>query len=363
MKQLLSFFALLSFCTRVHAQEHTPLPYGSKANSNLTVYVHPGCELMSVVQLLADKYPKSTPSAYYEEMKQYFAPYVNHPAVQWIRSFKKSIYTDFTELGWAFDNFPDIRLTRPEVPNWFRHYGRDSVLQYLELVKQFYKDANFWQFYSSHEPQYKKWSADLYKKIEDSASVSKLTGFYKTEHTAHLYIGIEPLNNWGAHAITNLNNINPGYKDYVAYETGYFNDTASIHGQPRFTAGTETIYHLLWHEGSHIMINDAMKQYEAKVNSLSSLFNGEDEGMKRNNISNWEYCLNENIVRSVVACLFRKYKSYRAYEKTISKEDASDFIYVKKLAPFIWTEYLGTEKYADFNAFFPVMLDYLAKNP
>lgn len=337
------------------------LPYGAKAGEDLTVYVHPGVELMAVVQLLAGKYPAPAPSAYEEDMKTWFKPYEKHPAVDYIRSFKKNLYTDFIELGWCFDDFPRIRLTDPTTKNWFRHYGKDSVLQYLQLVKQFYHDSRFWAFYSSHEPQYAVWAADVQQKIRDSASFEKLYGFYRMSRPVKLYIGIEPLNNWGAHAIPSLAEINPLYTGVVAYETGYFNDTATRYGQPKFTMGTETIYDLLWHEGSHIILSELLKKFSKEIESMAGLYNKNDEGMRRNQISNWPYCAEENIVRSVVACLKGQYRGYRTYEKTISREDAADFIYVNDIAPLIRKEYMQGKTYRDFSEFFPVLLKHLSQ--
>lgn len=360
MKRLLTIIWVTLVMQGAHSQGAIP---GNDLNANegLTVNVHPGVELMAIVQILAGKYSEPTPSVYSAAMKEHFSPFANHPAVVWIKGFKKNVYPDFIELGWCFDRFPDLQLTEPLTTSWYRHYGKDTVLKYLKLVKDFYTDSKFWSFYTSHEPQYARWAKDLHQKIADSASLAKLYGFYRMGKPLKLYIGIEPLNSWGAHAITNLKDINPHYQDHVAYETGYFNDTATIYGQPRFTAGTETIYDLLWHEGSHIMIAGLMKKYSKEIQGLSYLFNAGDEGMRRNNISSWEYCLNENIVRSVVACLKRQYRGYRQYEKTISREDAADFIYVNELAPMIWDLYLTGNKYPDFNAFFPVLLERLQR--
>lgn len=359
MKYLFAFFLLLMVFP---ASSQTAKPYGAVAGDDLTVYVHPGIELMSVVQILADKYPQPTASMYAEEMKAYFKSFADHPAVNYIKSFKRNLFTDFVELGWCFDNFPDITLTEPTKLSWFKNYGKDSVIHYLQLVKEFYEDSKFWKFYTAHETQYEQWAKDVHQKIKDSASFEKLYGFYKIKKPVQLYIGIEPLNNWGAHAIPSFAEINPKYNNLVAYETGYFNDTATKYGQPKFTLGTETIYDLLWHEGGHIMIEGLMKEYDQQIKQLSFLYNGKDEGMRRNQINNWEYCLNENMVRSVVACLKGQYRNYRQYEKTISREDANDFIYVNDLAPFIWKEYVIEKKYADFASLFPVLLEQLKKS-
>jgi hypothetical protein len=95
MKQIRMLLFFFLSATIVSAQERPTLPYGSVAGEDLTVYVHPGVELMAVVQILAGKYPQPTISVYAEEMRKYFTPFANHPAVEYIKSFKHSLLSRF----------------------------------------------------------------------------------------------------------------------------------------------------------------------------------------------------------------------------------------------------------------------------
>ena len=106
-------------------------------------------------------------------------------------------------------------------------------------------------------------------------------------------------------------------------------------------------------------INGLLKKYEKEISDLSYLFNKDDEGKHRNQISNWPYCFDENVVRSVTAALYHKYRTSRAYKRQVAKETASDFIYVEDLAPFIYDNYFNSDKYKTFADFFPEIIKFL----
>lgn len=83
--------------------------------------------------------------------------------------------------------------------------------------------------------------------------------------------------------------------------------------------------------------------------------------MKRNNISNWGYCFDETVVRSVTAALYREHRDERSYKKQLAREMLNDFIYVEELAPFIYEKYIKSRKYKDFTEFFPKILRFLKR--
>jgi hypothetical protein len=102
-----------------------------------------------------------------------------------------------------------------------------------------------------------------------------------------------------------------------------------------------------------------LAKYAKEIDSLAYLFNRDDEGMKRNNISNWAYCFDENMVRSITACLYKKYRTQREFRRQEAREIASDFIYVDDIEPFIYDNYISTNRYANFADFFPEIIKYL----
>jgi hypothetical protein len=88
------------------------LPLFAICQDKLTVTVHPGVELFTIIQILADKYPKPNPSAYSKEALEYFGKFKDHPAVKKVLLLRK-LYTDLVELGWCMSDFPNIKIYEP----------------------------------------------------------------------------------------------------------------------------------------------------------------------------------------------------------------------------------------------------------
>ncbi|MBO9562527.1 MAG: DUF4932 domain-containing protein [Niastella sp.] len=345
MKKI-GFFLLIAVCGQANAQ----------VRDQLKVDVHPGIELFTIVQILADKYPDPNPSVYTTEAMEYFSRYKDHPAVKKVAAFENT-YTDLVELGWCMSGFPNIKIYEPAADlNWYRYYGRENVLEYMRLCRDFFNDTHFWDFFQQHAASYAAWGAVLKAKVDSAGLVQKLQGFYRYQTDVHWWVCIDPLNSWGSHAIM-TKKLNPDYADWVVYNTGFFNAKMDPKKDPYFEF--TNFDNLVFHEGSHVYINGLLKQYEQQIDELSYLFNKDDEGMKRNNITTWRYCLDENIVRAVTAVLYRKYRDERAFKKQMAKELLSDFIYVEELEPFIYAQYINNTKYKDFASFFPRILEFL----
>jgi hypothetical protein len=331
------------------------LPVAGICQDQLKVAVHPGVELLTIVQILAGKYAAPNPSAYSKEVMDYFGKFKDHPAVKKVQSFDK-VFADLPEIGWCMSGFPAISIYEPADVSWYKMDGKENVLEYLRLCKDFFNDTNFWKFYLQHQDRYNKWANELKVNVDSGKLIKKLQDFYKYDKDVHWYICIDPLNNWGSHAIM-TKSINPQFSHWLVYNTGYFKDGASVKTDPVFEFNN--FENLVWHEGSHVYINSLLTKYAKEIDELSYLFNKDDEGMQRNRISNWAYCFDENMVRSITAALYKKYRSDRAYKRQVAKETANDFIYAEDLTPFIYDHYLTSDKYKDFADFFPQILKYL----
>lgn len=333
----------------------------TRAQERLTVNVHPGVELFTIVQLLAEKFPDPNPSVYSREVMDYFGKYKDHPAVLKVKGFTK-VYTDLTELGWTMTDFPNIKIYEPDADlNWYKNYGKENTLEYIRLCKDFFNDTKFWDFYQQHLPSYQKWGEHIKKSVVENGVMDQLQQFYGFKADVRWYICIDPLNSWGSHAIT-TKRINPAFSHIVVYNTGYFNTNSKETDEPVFEY--KGFDYLVWHEGSHIFVDSFFKKYKAEIDAMAYLYNKDDEGMKRNGIGSWEYCLNENVVRAVVGFMYHKYRTEREFKRQVAKETASDFIYVEDLVPFMIENYGPNKKYKSFETLFPAMLKMLkTKHP
>jgi len=334
------------------------LPFAGICQDQLKVTVHPGVELLTIIQILADRYPDPYTSTYSKEVLDYFGKYKDHPAVKKMRSLTKT-FGDTPELGWCMSGFPDIKIYEPTDISWYNYNGKDNMLEYLKLCRDFFNDTHFWDFYQQHQSRYEQWAAPLKTNVDTAKMIEKLKDFYRYNTDVRWYICLDPLNSWGSHAV-NTKVINPQFADWVVYTTGYLSGRGgTVATDPVF--GVKNFEYLVWHEGSHIYLTNLLKKYEQQIDELSYLFNKQDDGMKSNNISNWAYCFDENMVRSITASLYKKYHTERQFKRQVAAEIANDFIYVDDLAPFIYDNYINSTKYKTFNEFFPEILKHLKK--
>ncbi|WP_175471050.1 DUF4932 domain-containing protein [Hymenobacter psychrophilus] len=358
MKTLLAFLLTLLTGNALVAQPRTTVAPPSA--DQLTVTVHPGIELFTVVQMLAGKYhPMPNKSAYAKEAEAYFTPFANHPAVQYARQLKK-VYPDLPELGYCLDNFPAVRIHYPAQTDWYSMNGKDSIQTYMRLCKQFFDDSHFWAFYQQHRADYAAWAQPVRAYIASENLIGKLDSLYRFRGQAPNWtICLDPLNSWGAHAIM-PKNLNPRYADRVVYSVGFLNRESTDTSVPAFSLGAESAV-TVWHEGSHIYTKALQQQHKAAIGKLAYLFNRNDAGMKHNNIDDWAHCFDENLVRGVVIALFRQYQSPKEARKQAAHEVIGDFQYAGDIADVISARYSGQRTYPDFEQFFPEILAYLAR--
>ena len=316
------------------------LSYTVLFSQTYEVNVHPGQELLTIIQILAEKYPQPNPSNYYEEVKTHFGTFDKHKAVQFLTSFQKNIYPDFIELGWCISDFPMCNLYIPLESSWYELYGKDSVATYLSLAIDFATKSKFWDFYNSHLPEYEVWAQDIIQEIEQEKLVIKLDKFYNKNSNPTFYIAMDPLNGWGAHAVTDLASINPTYSKYKAYSIGYFGRQGRTDLPPRFNSG-DYLYNLIWHEGSHVYLDEILDDNKKDIAKLSYLFNKTDPEMIRQNINTWSYCFEENLVRGIVMSLTKLHKNERAYRIRVAKEFLAGFIYAEEIHIWLERKYLN----------------------
>lgn len=357
MKTLGFLLLLLLAAPVLRAQPHASIV--PPATDRITVTVHPGVELLTIVQLLAGKYPPPNKSGYAEATEAFFAPFAHHPAVQLARRLPK-VYFDLPELGYCFDNFPAVRLHYPAQTNWYTMNGQDTIQAYLRLCQRFAADSHFWAFYQQHQADYAAWAQPVHARLVREGLVAKLDSFYRFRApAAHWTILLDPLNSWGAHAIM-ASALNPRAADQVVYTVGFFNRESTAASVPSFSLGAEAS-RLVWHEGSHIYTHAVQQQYHAAIMQLAYLFNQADAGMPRNNITDWAHCFDENLVRGIVIALFRQCQPPKEARKQAAQEIVGDFQYAGDIADVLTTKYLGQPTAPNFAQFFPEILAYLAQ--
>ena len=330
-----------------------PLPVGATPTEKLTVTVHPGVELLSIVQYLAGKQGPQ-PSPYLNAVRQQFTPYRNHPAVLFLFNSDARLGFDLPELGWCYDTpMNPSTFTIPDSTYWLKSFSKQQLTDYLTLCADFARKSKFSDFYRQHQSDYDRWGQAYRQQVDSLQLVQALESFYRQPTTSRWYICLDPMNAYGAHAIM-TKTLAPTYSQYIVYQQGYWNRDASPTKDLTFDAD---IYDLVWHEGSHSYINNLLSQYRQQIDSLKHLMpKQEADVLARQNITDWPHFVDESIVRAISVALTREHLGAEMAKKRLVSEEKSGFVYTDSLATLLLTDYLHTQQYPTFAAYFPVLL-------
>lgn len=326
-------------------------PFGVKPGDKLTITVHPGVELLSIVQYLAGRQDPAL-SPYRTDVQQHFGPYRSHPAVLFLFKSNARFGYDLPELGWCFnDPLRPTSFTLPEKTYWYESFTKAELTNYLNLCLDFARQTNFAGFYKRHQADYEQWGKTMRTNVDSLQIVAKLEAFFQRSVAGQWYICLDPLNGSGAHAIM-TETVAPVFRDYIVYQQGYWNDNATPTTLPTFKAD---LYNLVWHEGSHVAINHLLTKHRVTIDSLSYLMKQSDI-LARQKITDWRHFVNESVVRAISVALHYKHLTPAEAEQRLKYEQRGGFVYTDKLAGFILTDYINTNQYKSFDDYFPVLL-------
>lgn len=324
--------------------------------------VDPRVEVLAITMWLSGSYPSPADSTYKLEVWNRFRKFKSHPAVMALKK-AKSIYPDFTEVGTQLDGWPkprvrDTKLTR----HWKEILGSNSFDAYFKALPGFIKDSGFEEFFKQNESDYKRMSAEFISAIKRENVGNVLSGFYRYKggrQAPKFQIYLEPLNGWGAHAILKDEDIAQSKTNLVIqYQLGYLDGDQAL-DLPVTFKNSRSVASLAWHEGSHVYVAPIFARYRPEIAKLDRLFNRED--LASQNISTWEYCLNENVVRAITAVLILQTSGEKAYDRELDVQTKQrKFIYTGIIAELIRNDYFKSSAYANFDEFFPKILERLA---
>jgi hypothetical protein len=327
---------------------------GPATDSNLTIQVNEGVELLSLVQYLGGHLDNNTPSPYKNDVRRHFGSYRTHPAVMMMFNFDFRVYGDLVECGLVYYGFPDIKMRRlPDSCTWTKLAGRDTLEKYLQLCMQFYRDTHFHAFYTAHHDMFTQWASSLRDSIQEPVRI--FDSLINTRRDKHWLVLMDPLNDWGAHTIM-PRNVNERYRDYFIYQLGYFGHKDAA-GHMTFAAD---LYNFAWHEGTHAFTDSMLIRDSVAIDSLSALM-PHNPRLSNQNINDWGHYFDELIPRAVSLALHKQFRTAEAYEKLLNNEEKQGFVHVKAVSELIYTDFVHERKVNSFEEMLPLILDLLKK--
>lgn len=347
------------------AQSTIPVtkPLQTQAISIKTV-IEPGSELLTIMMWLAGKYAMPMDSKYKSEVWAAFSKYRNSPLLD--RMKNSEMYPDFSEMGLLLTDFPAIRIETPPTNSWYeRKGGKDNIVGLLNDARAFAAATGFWKFYQRHSADYVQMTTVFSAELTSKDVLPAVDNFFRygdSKRRPEVTIYLEPLNNWGAHAIDFQRLRGEPNGARVTFQIGPSEQPVQLPDSPLVFAANRSTVQNVWHEASHIYVKNALAANKARIDGLTHLFNA--PALASQNIKTWDYAFEENLVRSIVAVITKAKFGDDAYKREVAGQTQRGFIYVKDIAELLGARYVDAPAaYPTFDQIMPEILAALDAKP
>lgn len=327
--------------------------------TTLKTKIDPGAELITIMMWVAGRYPMPMDSKYKSDVWARFGKYKDHPTLK--RMKDTQMYPDFTEMGLLMSGFPDVKIDMPETNKWYeKKEGKDHIVGIMNDAREFARVTGYWKFYQKNLAEFARMEKEFADDLKAKDALAPVESFFriadKPGRRPQVTIYMEPLNNWGAHAINYERLRGEPNGDRVEFQIGPVEQDTQLPDSPiKFSATRQTVQNV-WHESSHVFLKKALDDNKDRIEKLVRLFNA--PALESQNIKTWDYALEENIVRAIVAVITKQKFGDEAGNREIAGQTQRGFIYAKEIAELIEGKYVtGTQNFDDFMPTILTMLE------
>jgi hypothetical protein len=343
------FFAVL--CSTL-----TALSQNSVISSTLTPHVDERVELLSIVFHLAENSTTNTNSGTpcLQRVDKYFNPYGNHPAVVYARKLVASKQIDLEEmmvLALALTEPPEITLRTQSSPD--DRLTEEVLAKFIPLLRDFYRDSNFEQFYKTSKPVYDVAEA-RFSNLLNKNSLSWLIRFYgqKPGITLHLILD---LNNGASNFDFRMQHEDKSLHQYTIIGCM----TCANDGSPDYLADDNylpTVMHDV--NNSYIVpeVEGAWKKFESAPDSI---YRAESVSMQTQGVGDAKAMIEESLLRAVTILTYEQSgEDKNRVLHRIRQEQGNGFVWMDKLVDQLRAYSQNSFAYPSFKEFMPTIVGF-----
>lgn len=302
-----------------------------KGQSYLNVTVNENIELLTVIQFLGKRAVYPQESIYRYEVSNYFKKHRRHSAVKKIQSIldKNSGDGAFPLLGAYCSSLPDFNLMYP------LSEMKDTLnkREYLQLCKEFAEISEWSLFIHKEKFKIELWQNQVRDTVYKYKLTERLEDLMGQKRSWNIYLS--PLVGWGAYNfILPSSNKENEIHFVMGYNKPLFNNSKDASSAQPFFADKNSLVDLIWHEGSHSYITPLINSHKNELEAYSKLLT-EDMQVSLQKAGrfkwNWEYYLNELIVRAIVAKLTDTYFGPEEGKVELQKQKNKGFRHIDRV--------------------------------
>jgi len=289
-------------------------------------------ELLAIIQTLdnywdnlAIKYTnkKLFQYKYKENIWDYFGEYKNHDAVRLYNKLSGNIQniSAFIELVLCYSDPPGLdNIANPKNNTGNTFVSQFPFEEFINALKQFYHDTNFECFFRNNQKEYKKLSSNYGYREKYIDIIDNYLGTETKNYT--VIISALLFGCFGIKIQTN-ENITLNYSVLSPYD---YKDN-------KYNFGTkEQIKELLWHEISHLTINDLTEKYISRFNVNEKTI---PEKFVKIFYTNIEAIINEYIIRAITTRLFEIHHEENIAEHHLQNHIQKGFAEIKSIKNYL----------------------------
>jgi hypothetical protein len=352
---IMSFYALDAMSGETYI---APEPV-SRTKNYITICVHPQVELISIVQAISN-YPSilgflmsDHPSEYKVAVDSYYLGYKEHPVVRMFDRLSSQprmlnfsapsnimLYTD-----------SNLRLREDVVLDNFvldRAGGRDSLVAFLDLLRDFATLSSFNEFFQEHKDYYLAIINSAADNLGDRNYISELETFYGKKQKSYNIILVSLYK-----AVGFGNSLLHADNTYDLYNTM---GPLRVENNVPFFGDENYLKYMIRHEFSHPFVNPMTERYWDYIKTYSSNYDSIPEIARKQVCGDWQECINEFVIRSItthVAYNETEEAGRWAYEKEKSKGVSCLDILLNKINHYDENR----ETYPTFESYYLKILD------
>jgi len=304
---------------------------------------------------------------------EHFKEFNQHPAVLKTQDFCTQGFWlhRLVEVMVNCTDFPDSKLAyklpqymyKEASQNKVNEDGKQQLLEYIELINQFYEESNFDSFLENNHSYYEEAKNQVLKNLPDKDFVSTMEEYYGRKNKGYIIIPsllIPELMGFGAKNNTEMGDVLYNICGLMVRSEvmDSLNNELREMKQTDYTFDISSeIRELSVHEFGHNFVDYHAEKYRDTIMKYSYLFEPVKNRMTEIGYDNWWTCVDEHIVRTGEVRVALKMANQGGAERLEKGYiERFSFIYLPQLSKKMEDYENNRDKYISFGDFFPELL-------
>lgn len=316
------------------------------------VTVDPRVELMSIIFRLAGnpEYGGGRVESYVDDVEDHFGEFRNHAVVELARRLRGSRGVSYDAVMSMAVHLSDAYEVGEKVPfephpkSLDKRWTVADARKFLDLARQFAKDARFEEFIEKHRPIFETAESRMTAVLQEHGHLKWFDEFFGSRPGARFTLALGMLNGgqcYGPHC-----NASDGTQELYCVLGVWLTDDG---GLPRFDSDVlETVVH----EFCHSYTNPIVDRHEDELRFAGEkIFPHVARAMRRQAYGSWKTLIYESLVRACTVRYTLACEGEAAAKAVIRAQERRQFAWIRELSDLLGEYEADRDRYPTLEAF------------